>query len=310
MQSIYKLSFLLLLIFSSTHFSLGQVISGRSNPIAFKIKTEDFEFKTSKIYAVIVGVSQYQDPNIKDLKYADADAQLYYDFLRSAKGGSVPEKNITLLLNEKATRGNIIKALNNQFKGAFEEDLVIIYIASHGLPSSRGNKLFFLGTDTDRDNLEGSAVAQSEFDEAINSSRAQKKVWIADACHSGTVVSTQTAIVGGTMRGEREIAEATMVNRLLANVASAQESFIVLSASSAGETSVEAPQWGGGHGVFTYHLVEGLKGAADENKNSLVDIREIYEYVRTKVSEDTGRKQYPLLNGRYAKKFPMSVVLD
>ena len=310
MQLIYKLAFLLLVIVSSNAICWGQVISGRSNPVSFKIKTEDFDFKASKIYAVIIGVSQYQDSNIKDLKYAHADAQLYYDFLRSPQGGSVPEKNISLLLNEKATRGNIIKALNNQFKEAFEEDLVIIYIASHGLPSSRGNKLFFLGTDTESDNLEGSAVSQAEFDEAINTSRAQKKVWIADACHSGTVVGTETAFAGGTMRGEREIAEATMVNRLLSNMASTQASFIVLSASSAGETSVEAPQWGGGHGVFTYYFVEGLKGAADENKNRLVDIREIYEYVRTKVSEETNRKQYPLLNGRYAKKFPMSVVLD
>lgn len=310
MKSFYKVIFSLLLFSTGSYAQQGpQVLSSRSNPVSIKVKSEDVEFKTSKVYALIIGVSEYDDPKIKDLKYADADAQLYYDFLRSPQGGSVPEKNITLLTNKKATRANIIKALNHQFNDAFEEDLVIVYIACHGLPTKRGNKLFFLGSDTDRENLEGSAVSQNEFDEAINSSRAQKKVWIADACHSGTVVSTETAIVGGNMRGEREIAEATMVNRLLANVASAQASFIVLSASSAGETSVEAPQWGGGHGVFTYHLVEGLKGAADENKNKLVDIREIYEYVRTKVSDDTGKKQYPLLNGRYAKKFPMSVVL-
>ncbi|QHT69790.1 caspase family protein [Rhodocytophaga rosea] len=300
----------MLLFAGTSYIASAQEASSRSNPVSIKVKSEDAEFKTSKVYAVIIGVSDYQDPNIKDLKYADADAQLYYNFLRSPQGGSVPEKNITLLLNKNATRANIIKALNNQFSDAFEEDLAIVYIACHGLPTKRGNKLFFLGTDTDRENLEGSAVSQSEFDEAISSSRAQKKVWIADACHSGTVVGTETAFAGSTMRGEREIAEATMVNRLLANVASAQASFIVLSASSAGETSVEAPQWGGGHGVFTYYLVEGLKGAADENKNKLVDIREIYEYVRTKVSEETSRKQYPLLNGRYAKKFPMSAVLE
>jgi uncharacterized caspase-like protein len=307
--SLSKLILLLVWISSNSILTAAQELSSRSNPITLKVKSEDFEFKTSRIYAVIIGVSEYQDPKL-NLKYADDDAQLYYDFLRSPAGGSVPEKNIALLLNKKATRANIIKALNNQFNEAFEEDLVIVYVASHGLPSRRGNKLFFLGSDTDRDNLEGSAVAQEEFDEAINSCRAQKKVWIADACHSGTVVSTQTAIQGSAMRGEREVAEATMVNRLLANMASSEASFIVLSASSAGETSVEAPQWGGGHGVFTYHLVEGLKGAADENKNKLVDIREIYEYVRTKVSEDTDKKQYPLLNGRYQRRFPMSVVLN
>jgi uncharacterized caspase-like protein len=86
-------------------------------------------------------------------------------------------------------------------------------------------------------------------------------------------------------------------------------SFIILSASSAGETSREGKQWGGGHGVFTYYLLEGLKGAADTNKNGLVDIKETYEYIRTHVSSDTKEKQFPLLNGRYSKSFPMGAVM-
>jgi len=259
-------------------------------------------FKLANVYAVIVGVSTYKDTKM-NLQYADDDANLFYNFLRSPFGGAVPEQNITLLLNENATRANIIKAVNNQFRNAFEEDVVIVYVASHGIPSALGDELYFLGSDTDRDNLEGTGVSQYDIQKALNNCRSQKKIWISDACHSGSIGAT-----GTMMRGEEEKAASNMANRLLTNVASHDKNLILLTASSAGETSQEAKEWGGGHGVFTHYFVEGLKGAADENKNGLVDIREAYEYVRMKVSQDTKKKQYPELKGVYNNKFPMSVV--
>lgn len=258
--------------------------------------------KLSKVYAVIVGVSEYKDSKM-NLKYADDDAKLFYNFLRSPHGGAIPSQNVTLLLNAEATRANIIKAVNNQFKNAFEDDVVIVYMASHGIPSAHGDELYFIGSDTEKDNLEGTGVSHYDIQKALNNCKSQKKIWISDACHSGGV-----GVNGGNMRGEQEVAESNMVNRLLSNVANYDKNLILLTASSAGETSREAAEWGGGHGVFTYYMVEGLKGAADDNKNGLVDIRELYEYVRVKVSTDTEKKQYPELKGVYHNRFPMSVV--
>jgi uncharacterized caspase-like protein len=248
---------------------------------------ENTATKLANVYAVIVGVSDYVDKKM-NLKYADDDANLFYNFLKSPYGGAVPDQNITLLLNEKATRANIIKAVNSQFKNAFEEDVVIVYIASHGMPSSLGDELYFLGSDTDRENLEGTGVSQYDIQKALNNCKSQKKIWVSDACHSGTVGTS-----GVMMRSEEERAASNMVNRLLSNVASYDKNLILLTASSAGETSQEASQWGGGHGVFTHYLVDGLQGAADENKNGLVDIRELYEYVRMKYPNDTNKKQFP-----------------
>ena len=258
--------------------------------------------RLSKIYAVVIGVSQYQDSSL-NLEYADDDAQLFYNYLKSPHGGSLPSNQITLLLNGKATRANIIKALNTQFKNAFEEDMVMVYIASHGVPSSMGNKLYFLGSDTEKDNLEGTGISQNDILEAINNCKAEKKVWIADACHAGGM-----GVDALTMRGEEEVAKSNMVNRLMSGIADYRQNLILLSASSAGETSRESPLWGGGHGVFTYYLVEGLKGAADSNQSGLVDIRELYEYTRDKVSAATYKKQFPELKGVYKDRFPMSVI--
>lgn len=292
-----------LLLFIYTLSVQAQTVRGKSSPVYIDIGEDDLpniEPKLPKMYAVVIGVSQYQQSEM-NLQFADDDAKLYYDFLKSPQGGAIPDNQITLLLNEKATRANIIKALNTQFKNAFEDDLVIVYIASHGMPSSETDKLYFLGSDTDKTNMEGTGIAQADIRDAINKCRAQKKMWIADACHSGALRMDNAGL-----RGEQEIAHANMVNRLLKNVATAQNGMIVLTASSSSEPSQEGAQWGGGHGVFTHYLVEGLKGDADKNKNGIVDVREVFEYIRIKVSNDTEQKQFPELYNPI--RMPMSVL--
>jgi hypothetical protein len=255
-----------------------------------------------KTYAIVIGVSEYQNPKM-NLKYADDDAVLFYDFLKSPNGGSVPEKQITLLIDAKATRANIIKALNQQLKNALPEDQVYLYLACHGMPGATGNDLYFLTHDTDNENLEGTAVSQQDIQKVFSNCSAKKKIWISDACHSGGV-----GLDAVSMRGEEEVSRANMVSRLLTNVASYDVNLILLSASSAGQTSRESENWGGGHGVFTYYLVKGLRGDADENKNGLVDIRETFEYVRENVANDTEKKQFPELKGQYKDRFPLSVI--
>lgn len=250
------------------------------------------------VYGVVIGVSNYQYSDI-NLQYADDDAQLFYDHLLSKEGGAEPE-NVTLLLNEKATRSNVLKALYKVSKYALDDDLVYIYIASHGMPSAMASELYFLGYDTDPDFIESTGISQSDVERAFKSSRANKKIWIADACHSGAVGYSM-----GT-RGLNDQARSVQVARLLGQAGKNSNNVIILSASSAGQQSLEGKQWGGGHGVFTYYMVKGLKGDADKDHNSFVQVRELYEYIRTNVEEQTGGKQYPELKGQYNDRFPLS----
>lgn len=253
------------------------------------------------IYGVVIGVSRYKYSKI-NLEYADDDAEMFYEHLISANGGAEPE-NVTLLLNEKATRENVLKALYDVSKHAMDDDLIYIYIASHGMPSSMANELYFLGYNTDPNNIEGTGISKFDIERAFMSSRANKKIWIADACHSGGVgLSTYGS------RGLNDQARSVQVARLLNESASQNNSVILLSASSAGQQSLEGKQWGGGHGVFTHYLVKGLKGEADADGNRFVQVRELFEYIRENVSKDTKDRQYPELKGQYKDKFPLSVI--
>jgi uncharacterized caspase-like protein len=59
------------------------------------------------------------------------------------------------------------------------------------------------------------------------------------------------------------------------------------------ELSREGPEFGGGHGAFTYSLLKGLEGAADTDHDGFVTAGELIDFVTTDVSKSTGGKQHP-----------------
>ena len=72
-----------------------------------------------------------------------------------------------------------------------------------------------------------------------------------------------------------------------------QKSLFSLSASRDREQSLESPNWGGGHGIFTYYVVRGMQGEADENGDGIVSADELQDYVYRNVREATRGRQNP-----------------
>ena len=70
---------------------------------------------------------------------------------------------------------------------------------------------------------------------------------------------------------------------------------VVLTASRASEVSEEREELG--HGVFTYYLLEGLRGKADLDGDGVITVDEVYAYVSRKVPEATGQNQHPVKKG-------------
>jgi hypothetical protein len=261
-----------------------------------KVKIDGTSLRQGTIRAVVIGISKYQNQTL-NLKYADRDAQSFYNFLTNVNWLGLSRDRVEFIANEKATRAEIIKRVNATFRRADHDDLVILYMACHGSPDESGEEVFFLGHDTDLNNIVGTAVRQAEIEWAMKGSRAGKILLIADACHSGGI---------GYGLGKRSIPEAT--NRLIRRITKAKDGVAVLSASTASQFSREDERWGGGHGVFTYYLIIGLKGAADRNNDGYVTIREIYDYIYHKVGEDTEGNQYPELKGLFDDNLPLSVI--
>jgi uncharacterized caspase-like protein len=218
---------------------------------------------------------------------------LFYDFLKSPSGGGVSDDRIKLLTNNEATRSNIVGAIKKIFEASSKDDLIIFYFAGHGW--AEGQTMYFLTNEVEMDNLIGTALSQDDIEKSFKYARAKRALMIADACHAGA-----TKISFGTAR------DIDVRNRLLLEIAQSADGLTLLTAAGSNQQSKEDVRWGGGHGVFTYHLIEGLKGPADEDGNKIITVREIFDYVDRKVKEETDGKQRPDRDG--PMDLPVSVI--
>ena len=74
------------------------------------------------------------------------------------------------------------------------------------------------------------------------------------------------------------------------------------------ETSRESERWGGGHGVFTWALLEGLRGNADSNSDKIITADELFGFVRQKVRTETKEKQNPRLFSNLGTKLEIAIL--
>jgi hypothetical protein len=269
--------------------------SDRTGATTSRLVTITREVTRGHIWAVVIGISRYKA--IQSLGFADRDAAAVRDFL--VQHLDVPTENVTLLTNEQATLIALKHALGTDLRRkAGEKDTVIIYYAGHGAPesdASRGDddglEKYLVPHDADPTDLYTTALPMREVETVLSRLSAERVVFITDSCYSG-------ATGGRTFStGSRR---AVVSDAFLARLAGARGR-IVLTASRASEVSEERANLG--HGVFTYYLLEGLRGAADADGDGLVTVDEAYAYVSSKVSVATGQNQHPQKKGEMEGPF-------
>lgn len=227
-------------------------------------------------YALIIGVGEYKNLEKKlQLPFAQADADSLYSVLISLEGGNFPAENVKRLLGPKATKENIRREIEEWLpRVAKENDRVFVYFAGHGFVYK--DKGYLAPHDFDLNNIDGSGYPMESLARILGKTLKSKwKVLMTDSCHSGFVTAETKA--------ER-------LNNLLQQL---DNNLFSLSASRENEISNESPDFGGGHGVFTYYLVKGMEGEADEDRDGTITAIEMTEYVRRNVREATGGKQNP-----------------
>jgi tetratricopeptide (TPR) repeat protein len=74
------------------------------------------------------------------------------------------------------------------------------------------------------------------------------------------------------------------------------------------ERSFEDERWGGGHGVFTYSLLEGLRGKAERDPDGMIRIPEVAEYLASRVPNETRAQQHPRVTGSPEVSRPLALV--
>ena len=84
-----------------------------------------------------------------------------------------------------------------------------------------------------------------------------------------------------------------LINQYLDRFAEAKDPSVI-TASDINQISQESERWGGGHGVFSFFLLRGLRGEADLNNDGIVTLGELFSYVRDHVYKETAGAQRPI----------------
>ncbi len=226
-------------------------------------------------YALVIGVANYKNLSAgQQLLYSERDAESIYSVLISPEGGNFRAENVHTLIGPKATLAAIRNELENWLTSvAKEDDRVLVYFAGHGFVS-RG-QAYLAPYDIVLDQIATTAYPMATLGSVFGKVKAKWKVLLTDSCHSGAVAPD---------------ADVQTINRSLIDLT---QTVFSLTASRDRERSFESPDWGGGHGIFTYYVVRGMEGAADTNHDGIVSADELAEYVRVNVREATDAKQNP-----------------
>lgn len=227
-------------------------------------------------YALVIGIAHYQNlPEPAQLQYPERDAESIYTTLISEQGGQFPASHVHMLTGPQATQANVLHELEDWLPSvSAPSDRVLIYFAGHGFISN--GKGYLAPYDIDLHNISATAIPMEKLGTLIGGQiRGKWKVLITDACHSGAITPET---------------DPTQLNHMLLDL---HQSIFSLTASRDREQSFESPNWGGGHGIFTYYVVRGLAGAADANGDGVVTADELAEYVHTNVRAATEGRQNP-----------------
>ena len=234
-------------------------------------------------YALVVGVGKFKS-GITPLQYAVRDANLFYRFLLEQAGFT--KNNTYFLADQNATSSTVVRYLNGIRSAAKEDDLVVVYMSSHGTPPDKFGGVYIVTYDTEvkpRERVWHTSVAESALKDFVENLKARRLVMILDTCYSngayraipgflppgGKSLGVGDADEGygiSTAQGKRLFGAKDIVLDEQPKRAGAaeksigsQESYgkVLISASSAGEKSWESDQLK--NSVFTYYFVDGMK---------------------------------------------------
>ena len=239
--------------------------SGKELPIVKSDVDKPFFGVTDRIMgdndmAVVIGVEKYQDLPASD--YSSSDAKLMKEYLVSL---GVKERNIELLLNERATQSSIKKTVETWLPNRIKSDSkIVIYYSGHGAPDAKTGDAYIVPFDGDPNYLEDTGYSLKRLYDKLGKLQVAEVIVLLDSCFSGAGGRSVLA------KGARPLVMMVDTGVLSSNMA-------VLSATQGTQISTSSPEKG--HGVFTYYFLKALK---DGKK----DIAEIYDYIKPLVEDE------------------------
>jgi hypothetical protein len=226
-------------------------------------------------YAVVVGVEQYRQ-KLPKADYAAHDAQVVSEYLTKVMG--FQEENVVLIVDNHAGRTDLEKYVEKWLPNRVEKgDTVFIYFSGHGAPNPKTGEAYMVPYDGDPSYIDTTGYPLKRLYEQLAALPAKEVVVMLDSCFSG---AGGRSVIAKGMRPMGLSVEMPVL---------AKGKTVVLAASSGDQVS--STYDAKGHGLFTYFMLKGLQGEADQNKDGAVDLQEVFDYIKPQV-ERVARREY------------------
>jgi len=237
-------------------------------------------------YALVIGIGKFKDSAIPSLQFTAKDARDFAAALTDPRVGRFSPSHVTLLTDEKATRANILNALNDISVKAKEDDLVLLYFSSHGSPrqddTGLGGVGYIVTYDTSVKSLWLDALEYEDLSRKVAWIKARRKVAFLDTCFSGQAKPGAKAL----------FLDARGIDEKTARQFLSGEGTYVITSSRASEKSFESESLHNSY--FTHFLIEALKSGPEP-----LTVRQIFDRVSREVPaavmQEKGAAQHPQL---------------
>ena len=264
------------------------IIAGTQLPLVTLAQPPSAAAPTGSLYnahALFIGIGAYH--RLHPLEKTTTDARDLHDLL--AQSG-YPVSNLTLFLDDQATKAAISDKLDYLARRVGSDDTVLIFFSGHGAQRIGGLEPgeYLCPVEADWYSLRSTAISDEELTTALRAITARRVVVFLDACHSGGVSEPKDASLA-MKAGLSEVA----YERLATG-----EGRVVIASCKPDEVSWELP--GMRNGLFTHYLLEGLRGAAADD-DGVVRVFNLFDYVSQRVPKH--KPQHPLFKGEIDLNF-------
>lgn len=230
-------------------------------------------------FALLVGVSDFEDPRIRDLQFAAKDARDLAAALVDPCLGRFSEDNVWLLTDEQATRERILEALNAIILQAQEDDLVLLFFSTHGSPAREGQGLGGIGYlvthDTEQEQPWLNGIEFANLTRKVALIKARRLITFLDSCYSG-----QARRAGG----KDLLFETGGINSRDAELLLSGEGSYVISSSAEKQPSWESDRLQNGY--FTHFLIDALR-----QQGGTPTLAEVFDNLSREVSAAVAREK-------------------
>jgi helicase len=240
--------------------------------------------------SLFIGVDRYESPLISNLSCSVRDAQALHGLLGDAFGAA----ESTLLANEQATKAAILAALH-ALQRATPDDVVVISFSGHGSDSHH-----LITYDADPLRLDETAIHLDSLTDLFASIPAKNVLLLLDCCFAG---GAGAKVFHAPVATKSPASAAALLDKI------SGRGRVIFTAATAEQEAIEDRRRG--HGLFTFFVIEALRGAPEVVRGATVPLLALFDFVTRSVvqaARQIRHEQEPTFKGAIEGELALPVL--